>query len=63
MVATRRDGGYGGRDHIVQGVEESPLVTVTVAFCDDENDGRDHAPIPRQTHAQDRKRFQTVTGN
>lgn len=61
VVAARRGRGYGGRRYSVQGMERSPLVTVS--FCDDEDDGRDHAPIPREADTSEWKGVAITMGS
>jgi hypothetical protein len=63
MVAARWTGGCGGRNRLVQGMEVSALVSITVSLRDDQNGGREVSPVSRQTNTQERKGLLTVAGN
>ena len=55
MVATWWASDCGDRSRRVQGAEGTPSPTVGVSLRDDQNDGRDIAPISGQTDTTNRK--------
>ena len=56
MVATWWASDCGDRSRRVQGAETAPSPTVSISLRDDQNDGRDIAPISGQTHTPNWKR-------